>query len=708
LRHLFSCVPPLSEISRAGPRSFGSSHLGFHAAAYRPKLAAGLALVLVLLAAAPRSSRAEAVPQDQAGKPLKQLTLEQLGNVEVTTASKEPETVWNTAAAIYVITQEDIQRSGATSIPDALRLAPGVEVARISGDEWSIGIRGFGSRLSRSVLVLIDGRSVYSTFTAGVYWEVQDTLMEDIDRIEVIRGPGGTIWGPNAVNGVINIITKNSKDTQGGLLAAGGGNVEQGFAEARYGAGKGKDLTYRVYGKGFARSSQFHPDGFNYDPWQGGQAGFRMDWSKTTRDTFTLQGDIYDDAAGEAVQASTYNPPSEKTLEGYAHLSGGNILWSWKRTLAEKKDIQLTAYYDRTNRHEVNFGDVRNTVSVDFLERFTLPRQEISWGLGLWFSHGDEIEVVSGLRFAPPEVTDQLYTAFLQDEITLLPNRLSLVAGTKLLKTNFTGALFEPSVRLLYTPTPTQTVWAAFTHAVRTPAEVERDFFLSSFIGTASNGLPFFARFNANRNFRSEELNGYELGYRHLVGSKVYLDIAGFFNQYHDLLSEDLTGPIFVETDPAPTHVLLPAEFGNGLKATTEGGEVASEWRPRSYWRLRGSYSFLEMHVEKGRGSGDIGTAPIIQGSSPQHQLLFQSNFDLPKSLTADFQVRYVSDLPALQVPAYWTGDASLGWDPTKQVHLSVVGQNLFQPYHYESPYDPRGLVGIKRSVYGKIAWRWK
>ena len=667
----------------------------------------GLSLLLLVLAAT-QLSYGESTADDQAGKSLKQLTLEQLGNVEVTTVTKEPETVWNTAAAIYVITQEDIQRSGVTSIPDALRLAPGVEVARISSDEWAIGIRGFGSRLSRSVLVLIDGRSVYSTLTAGVYWEVQDTVLEDIDRIEVIRGPGGTIWGPNAVNGVINIITKSSKETQGGLVSAGGGDVEQGFAEARYGGAKSDHLSYRFYGKGFARGAEFHPDGFNYDPWQGGQAGFRMDWAANTRDQFTLQGDIYDDAAGESVQAATYNPPSEKTVEGYARLSGGNIVWNWKRTLGKKKDFQLTAYYDRTNRHELNFGDLRNTVSVDFLERFQAKRQEISWGLGLWLSHGDELEVISGLTFVPPMITDQLYTAFLQDEVSLVPNRLSLIAGTKFLKTNFTGPLFQPSVRLLYTPTSRQTIWAAVTHAVRTPAQVERDFFLSSFLGTAPDGLPFFARFNANRNFRSEELNGYELGYRQLMRSKVYLDIAGFFNQYHDLLSEDITGPISVETDPAPTHLLLPAEFGNGLKATTEGGEIGPEWRPKSYWRLRASYSFLEMHVERGRGSLDIGTAPIIQGSSPQHQLLYQSNLDLPKSLTADFQVRYVSRLLSQGVPPYWTGDAQLAWYATKQIRLAVVGQNLFQPYHYEALYDPRGLVGIKRSVYGKVTWQSK
>ncbi len=639
---------------------------------------------------------------------LKSLSLEQLGNLEVTTVTKEPEVIWKTPAAIFVITQQDIQRSGATNIPEALRLAPGVEVARISGDEWAIGIRGFGSRLSRSVLVLIDGRSVYSTFTAGVYWEVQDTLIEDIDRIEVIRGPGGTIWGPNAVNGVINIITKHTKDTQGGLLSAGGGNVEQGFAEARYGAGNGKNFTYRIYGKAFDRSSEFHPDGVNYDDWQGGQAGFRMDWSAHNRDNYTLQGDLYDQSFGESVQATTYDPPATYILNGDGHLAGGNMLFRWKRTLGDGKDFQLNAYYDRTTRHELNFGDDRNTVDIDFLDRFRLPRQQISWGLELYLSHGDEIEVVSGLTFVPPVRTDQLYTAFLQDEITLVNNRLALLAGTKVLKTNYTGVLWEPSVRLLYTPSSTQTVWAAYTHAVRTPADVERDFFLSSYLGQGPGGLPYFARFNANPLFRSEDLNGYELGYRRLISSKLYVDIAGFFNQYANLFSEDIIGPTFVETDPAPTHLLLPANFGNGLKGTTEGGEIASEWRPATFWRLRGSYSFLEMHIKKGPGSTDIGSAPGVQGSSPQHELLLQSGFDLPKSITADLQIRYVSSLPAQKVPSYWTGDLSLGWGVTEHLRLSAVGQNLFQPYHYEALYDPLGLVGIKRSIFGRATWQWK
>ncbi|MGH9529638.1 MAG: TonB-dependent receptor plug domain-containing protein, partial [Terriglobales bacterium] len=276
--------------------------------------------------------------------PLRQLSLEQLGNIEVTTASKSPEEVWKTPAAVYVITHEDIERSGATSIPEVLRLAPGIEVARIDGDKWSIGIRGFGSRLSRSVLVLIDGRTVYTTLFAGTYWEVQDTLLDDIDRIEVIRGPGGTIWGPNAVNGVINIITKKAKDTHGTLASAGGGNVEQGFANLRHGGDNGKTLDYRVYGKGFNRGPEYHSDDQNFDGWRGGQAGFRMDWAKNERDNFTVQGDIYDQAAGESVQGTSYTPPYSQILDGAARLSGGNIMGRWTRTQGEGKDIQVQAY----------------------------------------------------------------------------------------------------------------------------------------------------------------------------------------------------------------------------------------------------------------------------------------------------------------------------------------------------------------------------
>jgi iron complex outermembrane receptor protein len=434
-----------------------------------------------------------------------------------------------------------------------------------------------------------------------------------------------------------------------------------------------------------------------------------MDWSRNMRDAFSLQGEIYNQDFGESNSVTTYDPPLTRTLNGYGSLSGGNLLWRWKRNQGERKDILLDAFYARDNRHELNFGDLRDTYDVDYLQRRPFARQELSWGASIDISHGFNPVVASGLYFLPQSRTDQLYTGFVQDEIALKPDKLNLFIGSKILKTNFTGLVFEPSVRLLYTPTSTQSWWGAFTRAVRTPADVERNFYLSSRIGTAPNGLPFFARFNANPNFRSEYLNGYELGYRRMVKTRLYVDIATFFNQYSNLFSEELTSAPHLELDPPPEHVIITAQFGNSYRATTEGGEIVAEWQPMEFWRLNGSYSFLEMHVKVASSAANaVGSPLTTQGSSPQHQVLVQSNFNLPKSVTADFQVRYVSSLPALQIPSYWTGDASLGWHIKKQVLLSVVGQNLFQPHHYEFSYDPDGPVGIRRSVFGQVTWRWE
>lgn len=660
-----------------------------------------LALATCALFVAPAVFAAPPARNEQT--PLKSLTLEQLGNLEVTTVSKEPEAVWKTPAAIYVITQEDIQRSGAENIPEALRLAPGVEVARITSGEYAIGIRGFNSRLSRSVLVLIDGRTAYTTFTAGTYWETQDTMLKDVDRIEVIRGPGGTIWGPNAVNGVINIITKKAQDTQGTLVDGGGGNVLREFGDARYGATTRNGFAYRAYLKGFGWAPQYHSDGDNYDDWHGVQGGFRMDWDASGRDAYQLQGSVYRQEFGERVVESTYNPPANIDTSGDVPLYGGNVLWNWRRALGDGRDIAITAYYAHDTRDELNFGDIRDTGDVDLIHRFRLPGQELSWGGTLRWSHGNERQVVTGLTFTPTHRTDQLYQAFVQDEIRILPDRLSLTAGTKVLKTNYTGVLAEPTARLLFTPTPKQTLWAAYTHAIRTPADVERDFSLSSYLGNASSGLPIFARFTANPNFKSEQMNGYEAGYRTLASSTFYVDIASFYNYYSSLFSEDLLGAPYVENNPAPVHVLIPAEFGNGLVASTTGGEIAPQWRPASWLSLSGSYTFLDMHVKKDPNSQDIGSAATVQGSSPAHQALVQAGVTFPKSLTTQIQARYVSELPGIKVPAYWTGDATLRWNARKHFQLSLAGRNLLQPHHVEFSYDPGPNVGIRRSFYGEV-----
>ena len=437
------------------------------------------------------------------------------------------------------------------------------------------------------------------------------------------------------------------------------------------------------------------------------QGGFRLDWAESSQDDFTLQGDIYDERAGESVVATTYAPPYSQVLDRNALLSGGNILGRWKRNMGEGKDIQLQAFYDRTNRYEPNFTDLRDTFDVDFLQRFPLPgRQEITWGLGARSSRGQNPVVVSGLTFTPSPRTDTLFSAFLQDDIALVDHRLSLSLGSKFIKTNFTDWEPEPSVRLLYTPTDTQTLWADVTHALRTPSDAEENFSLAGFIEIAPNGLPYFARFNPNKRFRPEQLNGYELGYRRLVGPNLYLDLSAFYNHYSSLFSEDITGPPFLETNPGPTHLLLPAQFGNGLLGETSGGEIAPEWQVTDFWRLRGSYSFLEMHIKRAPNSLDIGSAPGIEGSSPRHQVLVQSGFDLPKAVSLDLLYRYVSALPGQSVRAYSSADVSLGWSMSQHFRFSVVGQNLLQPHHAEFGTDPGPLVQIKRSAYAQITWQ--
>jgi iron complex outermembrane receptor protein len=635
---------------------------------------------------------------------LTKLTLEELGNIEVTTASKEPVEVWRTPAAVYVITQEDIRRSGATSIPEVLRLVPGVEVARIDSDHWSVGIRGFGSALSRSLLVLIDGRSVYTPLFAGVYWQVQDTLLDDVERIEVIRGPGGTIWGANAVNGVINIITKRAQETRGTLLSLGGGNVDQGIFGFRYGGGNSRGFNYRIYGKAFTRGPEYHSNHRNFDDWHMGQAGFRADWDSNTYNTFTLQGDIYNGDAGESVTLQTLSPPYVTTVEQNAELAGGNLLGRWKHVLNGGSDIQVQAYYDRTNHFEPQFGETRDTFDVDLLHDLPLgERQEFFWGLGARLSPGHFVQIVPTIDFVPHHQTDEIYSGFVQDDILFFHRRLSLTVGSKFEHNNYTGFEVQPSGRLLWRPTQQQTLWAAVTRAVRTPSRVDEDLEYSGLL--APNPLTFF-QFSADGKFFSEQLVGYEAGYRTLVTPKLYVDIATFHNDYVHLESVE-PGALSFEASPPPPHLVVPFLIRNGLLGTTSGVEVAPNWKPTARWQLKGSYSYLHLDLKRRAGSLDHSTVNQAEGSSPQHEVVIQSLLNLPKKLEFDQTYRYVSALPAQMAGSYGTADAHLDWHPTRSVQFSLVGQNLLQPRHAEFAGDPGPLVLVKRSAYGQITFRW-
>jgi len=676
----------------------GPSSIAGHRNSRRGALVACLALTGLV-------NQSFALPQSPANdEPLKQLSLAQLGNVEVTTTSKEPEEVWKTAAAVFVITQEDIRRSGATSIPDVLRLAPGVEVAQVDSDHWSVGIRGFGSVLASKLLVLIDGRSVYTPLFAGVYWQAQATPLEDVERIEIIRGPGGTIWGANAVDGIINIITKNSKDTRGTMLAEGGGNADLGTSTARYGGGNGHGFSYRLYGMGFLRSPDFHPDGNNFDEWRMAQAGFRTDWDESARDTFTFQGDIYREGVGEGTTYALYSPPEQVNAFGTGNLSGGNLLGRWKRVVSPGSDFQVQAYFDRTNHFEPEFGETRDTFDVDFLHHLTLPwQQDFLWGLGARVSPSNLAQLVPTIDFLPHSLTDHIYSGFAQDEIALFKRQVSLTVGSKLEHNNYTGFEVQPSVRLLWNPTPKQSVWGSVTRAVRTPSRLDEDVQLTDFATVTP--LPIYLRVSGNRQFVSEKLLAYETGYRTLVTQHCYVDVALFYNDYNDLYSFQVGTP-FLESTPDPPHAIIPLLTSNGIKGNTKGFEISPDWKPVKQWELRASYSYLDMELENKPGSNDPSSIPGDEGSSPRHQVVIQSFVNLPKKLEFDQTYRYVSALPAQTVASYQTMDTRVGWHINPALELSVGGRNLLQPHFAQYGGDPGGLVENKRSIYAKLTWR--
>src|ERR1700730_5355777 len=641
-----------------------------------------------------------AEPQEKPAnsEPLKQLTLAELGNVEVTTATKEPEKISKTSAALFVLTQDDIRRSGATSIPEVLRLVPGVEVARISANQWSVNIRGLGSGFSKSVLVLIDGRSVYTPLYAGVYWDVQNVLLADVERIEVIRGPGGTIWGSNAVNGVINIITKNAKDTGGTYAFTTVGNVDQNESGVRYGGTHGNNLSYRAYAMGFGQNPEFHPGGGNYDAWQLGQAGFRTDSQLTDHDTLTVQGDLYKGSVGQQVGIAYYSPPSQLTVNATQDVSGGNLLGRWRRELSNTSDVQVQAYYDRTYRIGPLLGEARNTFDVDLIHHFVLKeRNEVIWGLGARWSPSDFIQTVSTLNFLPHHQDDKIYSAFVQDQIAIFENRLWLTVGSKFEHNIFTGWEAEPSARLLWTPTSHQTLWAAVTRAVRTPSRIDEDLQLTGLVQATP---PVFACICDNRKSVSETLLGYEAGYRKLITSSFYVDLSVFHNHYNDLTSYGAV-TISVVNSPPPTHVLISLPFANGIMGSTNGAEMAPDWKATRWMELKASYSYVSLNLTEQPGHTKTSYVSTYEGSSPHNEATAQALFNLPKGFEFDPTYRYVGALSVQLMHAYGTVDARLGWHFAQRFELSIAGQNLLQPRHGEL-----GSVQVQRSAYAQITWK--
>ena len=605
---------------------------------------------------------------------LKKLSIEQLMNLEVTSVSRRPERLAQVASAIQVITQQDIRRSGASSLPEALRLATNLQVAQVNSRDWAISARGFNSTTANKLLVLIDGRTVYTPLYSGVFWDVQDVPLGDVDRIEVISGPGATLWGANAVNGVINVITKRARETQGLVVSGGGGTELRGFGTTRYGGALGSHVNYRIYGKGWAREPSVLPGGQDAtDDWHMEQAGFRLDWDASTINQVTMQGDLYN---GRISQATA----------GDIAVSGGNVVAKWSHTVSANSAVTAQLYYDRTNRNiPGTFGEDLDIYDVDLQHATRLgARHDVVWGLGYRLIN-DRVVNSALLAFLPPHVTRQWFTGFVQDEIALIPDRLHVALGTKVEHNDYTGYEIQPSGRVSWRLSPSGTLWAAVARALRTPSRIDRELFFPGQPPYLIAGGP---------GFHSEEELAYELGYRHQRGA-LALSVATFYSRYHGLRSVEQVNP------PTPS----PAVIANGQYGESYGAEVTADYLITKGWRVRAGHTELRIHIWPNPGSTDT-TRGASESQTPDRQFFLFSSLDLPAHLRLDAGMRAIDDITRQQVPGYAELNAKLTWQPTPQLDLSLVGQNLLHDRHAEFG-APATRREIERGVYGLVEWRF-
>jgi len=675
-----------------------------------------LMLSLTLLAMELFGQSSQRTPQSPAqpgGQPdLSQVPLEDLMNIKVTSVSKKEQKMSQAAAAIFVITQEDIRRSGATNIPDLLRIVPGLDVAQINANNWAVSARGFNTQFEDKLLVLIDGRAVYTPLQGGVNWDTQDVPLEDLDRIEVIRGPGATLWGANAVNGVINIVTRKAADTPGALITGGGGTEGQAFGTVQYGGTLRGNTSYRIFTKylnhgPFAKLSGERGD----DEWDLLHGGFRADAALSTKDSVTVQADLYGGREGaEIVHIFSIEPPVIDDLETRYGLSGGNVLGRWNHVFSDRSDTTTQFYFDNYTRTGPEASETRHTIDLDFNHHFAWgSRHDLIWGAGYRRTWDNTIGTIDQ-AFIPASVALQLFNFFVQDTVTLNPDRLFLTVGTKLENSYYTDFGLEPSVRLAWTPSNHETFWAAVSRAERSPARKDTNLavVLAVFRDPGGSSNPAEVVLDGNPNVESEHVIAYEAGYRADPNSRLSIDVSTFFNRYDHLLSTE-PEPEFFETSPAPAHFVIPMTFENLMFGTTEGAEVAANLKLTDRWTLSPSYAFLEMHLHTKPASQDTSSVPDNEGSNPQHQAQLRSHLELFRGLAWDASAYFVGRLPFQQVPSYTRIDSQLTWKFAERGEFSVVGQNLLHDHHVES-LDIVTLVNpslIKRSAYAKFTWRF-
>ncbi len=642
---------------------------------------------------------AQAAPETE----IVDLSLEELMDVKVYSAAKKEQALADTAAAAFVISQEDIRRSGATSIPDALRMAPGVQVAQINANTWAITIRGFNDRFSNKLLVLVDGRTVYSPLFSGTYWSAQDVVLEDIDRIEVIRGPGGTVWGANAVNGVINIRTKHSKNTQGGLMSAQGGNYQNG-GSVRYGGELGKEGAYRVYAKGKQNSDYLNRQNQNaHDQWNAGQGGFRADYALSEKDQLSFSGDIMEMEGDETIGLRTPvdSSMSQRNANATAKLTHKTEDGEW----------YLQSFYLTDERRGYSMNHLIDTFDMEFQHNFQAGRRNaVTWGLDYRLV-ADKLTDFNGVSFTPAGRSTQLFSALLQDQFSIT-DALRLTVGSKVEHNDYSGFEYQPNARLLWKLNENHSVWTSASRAVRTPTrgfqDIRIDLYripaIPPFLPNATTGAIV-----GDTGFKSEEVTALEWGYRGQMSQNLSFDVATFYNIYDNLLS---AAPKVVRS-PGLTQNL--SVMANGLKAESYGAELYANWKVTDSWRLQPGYTWLNVDTRTKSSNIDPALGFKNEGSSPQNQYSIRSQLSLPHNIEFDANVYYVDNLrntttiqsPTIKVPNYTRLDLRLGWRPVKALELSVAGQNLLDGRHPEFMADDLVASQIPRSVYGKAVVTW-
>ena len=595
-----------------------------------------------------------------------------------------------------MISNEMIRRSGARNIPDLLRTAPGVQVARIDANKWAISIRGSNGRFANKLLVQIDGRTVYNPLFAGTFWDAQDVLLEDVSRIEIVRGPGATVWGENAVNGVINIITKRAQDSQGLYASGGAGSEEQGFVNLRYGGQITPDLYYRVYGKYFDRERAFLPAGQATDGWHSTRTGFRTDWTPTQNDTVTVQGDYFQGSIGELSLRSVGPPLFSQVRPTRGTIEGGNVLLRWAREIDDQTNWSVQAYYDQVSRSASYYDVFRETFDLDFQHRFQpFEFHSLIWGGRYRNNHDVTNNIPLGLGFVPSERADDLFSYFVQDEVTLLED-LWLTLGSKFSHNDYTGFEYQPTARLLWAVDDRHSVWGSVSRAIRSPSRAADDLQLNS---SGLPGLPFGVTglLQGNRRVVSEELLAFEFGVRGQPEDWLSWDLATYYHDYENLIGLQAGAPFL---DPSVPGIVAPFSFAQAEDAHAYGAELSVSLLMSSVWRVHANYSLLRM---------ESATNPLTEGSSPRNQLYVQTSWDLTPTLELDVAWRYTDELSAQLVPAYNAMDIRLAWTPCDNFEWAVVGRNLLDQQRFEFGSDPfLGTIAteVEREVYTMVTIR--